>query len=131
MSEHELRQALQNRWRYRVTPLFESASVRGVLRQAARELKRREAAQEALERSAPADWAGKVEVARVDGDLAVLTTADAVVAERARRMTERILRILQSGAAQIRRVEIALISPEAASDEEVAADAPRGANEDS
>lgn len=131
MSEHELRQALQNRWRYRVTPLFESASVRGVLRQAARELKRREAAQEALERSAPADWAGKVEVARVDADLAVLTTADAVVAERARRMTERILRILQSGAAQIRRVEIALISPEAASDEEVAPDAPRGANEDS
>lgn len=131
MSEHELRQALENRWRYRVTPLFESASVRGVLRQAARELKRREAAQEVLDHSGPSEWVGRVTVARVDGDLAVLVTSDAVLAERARRMTERILRVLQSGAAQIRRVEIALISPGSPGDESGNEDAPRGADEDS
>lgn len=108
MSEHEFQQALANHRRYRLAPLFESTPVARLLRGAASDLRRREAAQTALDQQAPLEWAGKLSVARVDGDLALLLTEDAAAAERARRGGARLLRILRAGAPQIQRVEIAV-----------------------
>ena len=94
MNARQYQQLLANRRRAVLVPLFDGGTPDGLLRQAARSLKRRQHARSALEAVVPPEVARATRVAGLENGTLWLVAADPVVRERLRRQTPRLVRDL-------------------------------------
>ena len=86
--------------------MFDDGAARAVLRQAARGVRRRQAAQAALAGALPQAWLRAVDVEMPDRATLILRVSDALVGERLRRQSVRLRRELAGRLAGLRRLMV-------------------------
>jgi hypothetical protein len=107
MTEEQYRQMLRNRAARGGGRLFDDRAARHVLREAARGLRRREAAYAALTDAVPDAWLRTIELEAPDRATVVLRVRDAVVCEQLRRRSVQLRRQLTGRLAGLRRLVVA------------------------
>ncbi len=106
MNGRQYQQLVANRRRAVLVPLFDAGTADGLLRRAARSLKRRERAQRALDAVVPRDVSAATRVAGLENGTLWLVAPDPVVRERLRRQTPRLVRDLARRVPDLARIRI-------------------------
>ena len=112
MQEHQYRWTLKNRRSYAPRGLFDTAAeASGVLRVAARGLRRRQRATSALERLLPGQWLAGIRVECERRDTVILAVSDPAIAERLRRRSAQLQKSLSATLGGLARLEIRESAP--------------------
>lgn len=118
MNERQYRQMLSNRAR-RSVALYSGGAADGMLRTAARDVKRKNAAQEIWHAIAAPEWAGGAAVASMRDGTLIVEAASAALRERIRRQAGTLLRQLKDRVPGLVALRIAAPDEDAGPREEV------------
>jgi hypothetical protein len=106
MTGEQYRQLLQNRRRVQPRLAVDGHMDGRLLRKAAMDLRRRAAAERALERILPAEWADVTSVETLEGGTLAISVADAMVHEQIRRQCTRLAEDLARALPTVQRIHV-------------------------